>query len=81
MSLRAGLATAQAEQLVIGGYRTKVMRVRITDAGRWALVPGLTLQCAAVARTSGGQEDDNYYVLADGAVVGRIIQLPRRGAT
>jgi hypothetical protein len=74
--IRAGLATGRTEQLVIAGHTTEVTRVRITDAGRWALVPGLTLKRAPAPRTSEEWHDDDYYVMADGAVVGRIIHVP-----
>jgi hypothetical protein len=35
--VRAGLASAQSERVVAGGRSIEVARVRITDAGRWAL--------------------------------------------
>jgi hypothetical protein len=35
--VRAGLATAKAEQTFAAGRAIDVTRVRITDAGRWAL--------------------------------------------
>jgi hypothetical protein len=35
--IRAGLATAHQEKLVIAGRTTKLMRVRITEAGREVL--------------------------------------------
>jgi hypothetical protein len=36
--VNAGLATAQAERMVAGAKRIEVARVRITEAGRRALV-------------------------------------------
>jgi hypothetical protein len=36
--LRAGLATATAERVVAGKHRIEVARLRITEAGRRALV-------------------------------------------
>jgi hypothetical protein len=35
--VRAGLATAQAERVVVGGLKFEVARVRITETGRRAL--------------------------------------------
>jgi hypothetical protein len=35
--VRAGLATAKAERVVASGRTIEVARVRITEAGRWAL--------------------------------------------
>jgi hypothetical protein len=35
--IEAGLATMQVEQLVTGGRKSEVRRVKITDAGRRAL--------------------------------------------
>ena len=36
--VRAGLASARAERIVAPGYRGEVARVRITEAGRQAVV-------------------------------------------
>jgi hypothetical protein len=38
--IRAGLATAKAERVVAGGRSMEVARVRITGAGRRALIGG-----------------------------------------
>jgi hypothetical protein len=36
--IRTGLASAQAERMITGGKQIEVTRVRITEAGRQALV-------------------------------------------
>jgi hypothetical protein len=36
--VKAGLATTKRERMIAGGRHTDVVRVRITDAGRQALV-------------------------------------------
>jgi hypothetical protein len=41
--INAGLATATAERVVAGGRTIEVTRVWITEAGRWALEPGVSL--------------------------------------
>jgi len=38
--VRAGLATAKAERVVVGGRSMEAVRVRVTDAGRQALMEG-----------------------------------------
>jgi hypothetical protein len=81
MSLCAGLATAQAEQLVIAGYRTQSHARADHRRGALGTRTWPDLPMRGGRPHLWGREDDDYYVLADGAVVGRIIQLPRRGAT
>jgi hypothetical protein len=64
-------ASATTERVVAGGRMMEVARVKITEAGR--RVP-LILKRASASRPSGEWSEDDYDVLADGVVVGRIFR-------
>jgi hypothetical protein len=78
--VRAGLATIRAERMVAGRRTIEVARVQITEAGRsavareWAPWKQLVLKRASASRPSGQWNDDDFDVLANGVVVGRIFR-------